>query len=155
MTTATGLLACLDPDQRERLLALAREVTFEAGCRVFEEGERADRFWLLRRGSVALDVHVPGRPSPVVETLGPGDLLGWSWLFPPHRWHLGARALDAVTADEFDASAVRRLCEHDTAVGYALAVAVAAVVGQRLRATRVRLLDLYGPPRDTPPRGGR
>jgi CRP-like cAMP-binding protein len=147
VTTATGFLGDLDPGMRERLLTLTREVSFPPGHRIFDEGEDANRFWVLRHGSVALDIHVPGRPAPIIETLGPGDLLGWSWLFPPYRWHLGARTLGAVAADEFDAAAVRATCEQDTGFGYALTRAVAAVVGQRLKATRVRLLDLYGPPR--------
>lgn len=146
MTTVTGFAAHLTPGQRERLHTLDRQMSFPSGYRIFDEGEDADRFWILRRGSVALDIQVPGRPAPVVETLGPGDLLGWSWLFAPYRWHLGARTLAPVTAEEFDAAAVRAACEQDTGFGYAMARAVAAVVGQRLRATRVRLLDLYGPP---------
>jgi CRP-like cAMP-binding protein len=146
VTTTTGFLAGLTSGQRERLLALAREVSFPPGHRIFDEGEDADRFWIIGHGSVALDINVPGRPAPIIETLGPGDLLGWSWLFPPYRWHLGARTLARVTADEFDAAAVRTACERDTGFGYALTHAVAAVVGQRLKATRVRLLDLYGPP---------
>ncbi|MET8572636.1 cyclic nucleotide-binding domain-containing protein [Streptomyces sp. NPDC004783] len=145
MTTPTGFMARLAPNQRERLHALARPVTFPPGRRVFDEGEEAGRFWILSEGSVALDVQAPGRPAPVVETLGPGDLLGWSWFFEPYRWHLGARTLTAVTAEEWDAAAVRAACEQDTAFGYAVAHAVGAVVGQRLKATRIRLLDLYGP----------
>lgn len=155
MTTAAGFLADLTPGHRERLLTLARRVTFPAHARIFDEGEKADRFWILRHGSVALDIHVPGRPAPIVETLGPGELLGWSWFFPPYRWHLGARTAAPVTADEFDAHAVRTRCEEDTGLGYPLARAIAAVVGQRLRATRFRLLDLYGPPGAASHGGGR
>lgn len=146
MTTMTGFTAGLTPGQRERLHTLARPVSFPPGHRVFDEGEGADRFWILNGGSVALDIQAPGRPAPVIETLGPGDLLGWSWLFEPYRWHLGARTLTSVTAEEFDAAAMRAACEQDTGFGYAMARAVAAVMGQRLKATRVRLLDLYGPP---------
>ncbi|MGW1604671.1 cyclic nucleotide-binding domain-containing protein [Streptomyces eurythermus] len=146
MTDTAGFAAGLTPSQRETLHTLARPVSFPPGHRLFDEGQAADRFWILSRGSVALDVQVPGRPAPVIETLGPGDLLGWSWLFEPYLWHLGARALAPVDAEEFEASAVRAACERDTGFGYAVARAVAAVVGQRLRATRIRLLDLYGPP---------
>ncbi|CAL9325856.1 cyclic nucleotide-binding domain-containing protein [Streptomyces sp. SudanB182_2057] len=146
MTDTVGFAEGLTPDQRETLHTLARPVSFPPGHRLFDEGQIADRFWILSRGSVALDIQVPGRPAPVIETLGQGDLLGWSWLFEPYRWHLGARALAPVDAKEFDASAVRAACERDTGFGYVVARAVAAVVGQRLRATRMRLLDLYGPP---------
>ncbi|PGH47714.1 cyclic nucleotide-binding domain-containing protein [Streptomyces sp. Ru87] len=145
MITRTGVLHSLAPEQRRRLMELGREVSIPAGTRIFEEGRRADRFWLVHTGSVALDLHVPGRRSPVVETLGSGDLLGWSWLFPPRRWHFGAETVSRVHAYEFDVAAVLELCEREPALGRDLAVAVAAVVGERLTTARTRLLDLYGP----------
>lgn len=124
---------------------LAHDVAFPIATRIFDEGGRADRFWIIRTGSVTLDVRVPGRCAATVETLGGGDLLGWSWLIPPHRWHLGAEAASPVRAEEFDAAAVRALCVDDPVLGQALAVFVAGAVGHRLRSTRTRLLDLYGP----------
>ncbi|GAA1244227.1 cyclic nucleotide-binding domain-containing protein [Streptomyces aureus] len=148
--TAAPVLDDLPTGSRERLLRLGRDVSFPAGALIFEEGGRADRFWIIRGGSVALSLHVPGRRPPTVETLGPGDLLGWSWLFPPYEWHLGAEASSTVRADEFDAATVRVLCGEDLALGYALARAVAGVIADRLKATRLRLLDLYGPPGSGP-----
>ncbi|MFE0686828.1 cyclic nucleotide-binding domain-containing protein [Streptomyces sp. JH002] len=145
MTAPTGFLAGLDAGHRTELLSLTREVRYPPGTRIFDEGEPADAFWIIEEGAVALDVHVPGRVAPVIETLAPGDLLGWSWLFPPYEWHLGARTLSPVTARRCDAAAVLTRCETDPPFGYDLARAVGGVVGQRLKATRIRLLDLYGP----------
>ncbi|GAA2403412.1 cyclic nucleotide-binding domain-containing protein [Streptomyces glaucosporus] len=141
----TNLLGALPPGSRERLMEHSREVSFPAGARIFEEGRRADRFWVIRTGSVTLDLHVPGRRAVVVETLSPGDLLGWSWLFPPYAWHLGAEALSPVRAVEFDAARVRELCEEDPVLGRAVATKVAEIVAHRLQSARTRLLDLYGP----------
>ncbi|MBW5483274.1 cyclic nucleotide-binding domain-containing protein [Streptomyces bambusae] len=140
-----GLLAALPAEERERLMALARDAVLPAGTRVFEEGEEADRFWIVRSGTVALDVQVPGRGAAVVETIGPGGLLGWSWLCPPRRWHLGAETREPTRAWEFDAAAVRDLCAERPVLGLALVTLVAETIGERLRATRTRLLDLYGP----------
>ncbi|PAU48273.1 cyclic nucleotide-binding domain-containing protein [Streptomyces albireticuli] len=126
-------------------MELGREVSFPAGARIFEEGGRADHFWVIRDGGVNLDIHVPGRRSAVVETLGAGRLLGWSWLCPPHQWHLGAEATSPVHAWEFDASEVLALCERDPELDHALLTYVVEVIGRRLRAARTRLLDLYGP----------
>ncbi|MFD9123353.1 Crp/Fnr family transcriptional regulator [Kitasatospora sp. NPDC059571] len=145
MTAPPRLLDGLSQSHRDRLLALARDREFPAGTRLFDEGGTADRFWLLRSGEVALDLHVPGRRSPVVETVGPGQLLGWSWLFPPHRWHLGARALGPVTAREFPAAEVRALCRADPEFGHEVVLHCAAVIAERLQATRLRLVDLYAP----------
>ncbi|MFB7596171.1 Crp/Fnr family transcriptional regulator [Streptomyces sp. NPDC056160] len=146
MTGPATPLDFLPPAQRERLLALGLEAAFPAGTRLFEEGGEADRFWLLRSGQVDLDIHVPGRhPAPVVESLGPGQLLGWSWISPPYRWHLGARTADAVRATQFPAGPVLGLCAADPALGYVLMRHFTGVVAERLQATRVRLLDMYGP----------
>ncbi len=138
-------LNALSDEQHDRLMGLAREVSFPAGARLFEEHRPAHRFWIIRTGGVALDLHVPGCRAAVIETLGPGDLVGWSWLFPPRQWHMGAEAKSPVRAWEFDAEAVRRLCRQDTVLGYTLVLAVAEVIGRRLECARTRLLDLYGP----------
>ncbi|GLW03103.1 cyclic nucleotide-binding domain-containing protein [Streptomyces lavendulae] len=145
-----GLFAALAVEHRGRLMELARDVELPGATRIFEEGEEADRFWVIRSGTVALDVHLPGRGRAVVETVGAGSLLGWSWLCPPRQWHLAAETREPVHAWEFDAAAVRELCAEDTALGLALVTVVAETIGDRLRATRTRLLDLYGPQGDGP-----
>ncbi|MGW6958170.1 cyclic nucleotide-binding domain-containing protein [Streptomyces chartreusis] len=135
----------LSVEHRERLLRTAREVSFPMGARLFEEGGQADRFWIIRTGTVDLDMRVPGRPAAVIESLGHNELLGWSWLYPPHVWHLGAEAASPLRAYEFDAGAVRALCQADPEFGRSIARWVGEVVADRLQAARVRLLDLYAP----------
>ena len=152
MITAQDLLAAhpflegLTPDRLERLSSFAHRSQFHAGARVFSEGGRADRFWLIRDGHVTLDAHVPGRGEVVIETLGPGTVLGWSWLFPPYRWHFGATAVEPTLTVELDGAGVRRLCDADPVMGYELTRRFIEVVVERLQATRIRLLDLYGSP---------
>ncbi|MFF1484192.1 cyclic nucleotide-binding domain-containing protein [Streptomyces sp. NPDC058319] len=143
--TSTTLTAALPAGHRARLMSLAHDVSFTMGSRLFEEGQHADRFWIVRTGTVALDLHVPGRRAAVVETLGHGELVGWSWHFPPYVWHLGAEAASPVRAWEFDAATVRALCERDPEFGRTVACWVGQVAARRLHAARVRLLDLYAP----------
>lgn len=126
----------------ERLSAWARRAAFHAGTRVFSEGSAADRFWLIRDGRVALDTHLPGRGEARVETLGPGAVLGWSWLFPPYRWHFGATAVEPTLAIELNGKGIRRLCEEEPEIGYDLTRRLVAVVVDRLQATRTKLLEL-------------
>ncbi|MCD9194648.1 Crp/Fnr family transcriptional regulator [Streptomyces albireticuli] len=145
MSNATKLLRTLPTEYRDRLMTLAREVSFPEDTRIFEEQGRADRFWIIRSGAVTLDLRVPGRRVAAVETLGTGDLLGWSWMFPPYEWGFGAEALSPVRAYEFDGAEARALCEEDPALGFAVVRAVAEILGHRLRAARTRLLDLYVP----------
>lgn len=135
----------LPAEHRARLLRTAREVSFPQGARLFDEGGHADRFWVIRTGTVELDMRVPGRRAAVIERLGHNELVGWSWLFSPHVWHLGAEAATPVRAYEFDASAVLALCGDDPGIGRDLTRWAGEVVAHRLHAARVRLLDLYGP----------
>ncbi|MGW1679698.1 Crp/Fnr family transcriptional regulator [Saccharopolyspora sp. NPDC002376] len=139
-----GFVGALPPEHRERLLELAHDASFPAATRIFDEDGRADRFWIIRSGLVALDIHIPGRGSIVVETIGDDELLGWSWMFEPYRWHLGARTLGPVQAYEFEAERVRAARDADPAFGLVLADRVAQVIARRLKAARLRLLDLYG-----------
>ncbi|MFE3169118.1 Crp/Fnr family transcriptional regulator [Streptomyces sp. NPDC059224] len=145
MAAATTTTRALEPEHRERLMRLAREVSFAAGTRLFEEGLRADRFWVVRTGAVALDLHAPGHRPAVIETVGQGELVGWAWHFPPYLWHLGAEAMSPVRAWEFDAGPVLETCAQDAGFGQAIATWLGQVLAQRLQASRIRLLDLYAP----------
>ncbi|WP_405849040.1 cyclic nucleotide-binding domain-containing protein [Streptomyces niveus] len=139
------LLNALPGQGRDRLMEFSRPVSFTAGTRIFEDRGPADRFWVIRTGAVNLDLRGHGREVGTVDMLGHGDLLGWSWLVPPYTWHLGAEAFSLVRADEFDARAVRALCNEDPVLGLALTRRVLEVVADRLQATRVRLLGVDAP----------
>jgi len=133
-------------DQLRRLSVWAHGAILHGGTRVLEEGSRADRFWLILDGQVRLETHLPGPGDVTVETLGPGSVLGWSWLFPPYRWHFSATAADLVHAIVVEGSGIRRLCDEDPAFGYELTRRFMQVVVDRLQQTRMRLLDVYAPP---------
>lgn len=110
MSTTRSILDTHSTARRDRLLGLSTPASFPAGTRIFYAGQAAERFWVLGRSQVTLDMHVPGRQAAVVQTVSAGELLGWSWLFPPFRWQLGAEAHTTVQAREFPAAAVRGLC---------------------------------------------
>ncbi|MGW2717743.1 cyclic nucleotide-binding domain-containing protein [Streptomyces sp. NPDC001492] len=141
----TSMPRALPAEHRQRLMRIAREVSFPEGTRLFEEGGHADRFWIIRTGTIDLDMRVPGRRAAVIESLGHNELVGWSWLFAPYIWHLGAQAASPLRAYEFDAATVRTICQEDPAFGRTVARWVGEVVADRLQAARVRLLDLYAP----------
>jgi CRP/FNR family cyclic AMP-dependent transcriptional regulator len=142
------VLARLSPGDLAQIATAATTVRFAARDRVFAEGQQAEGCWLIHDGRVGLDTFVPGRGVVVVQTLGAGDVLGWSWLVPPYRWHFGAAALEPSTATELDTAQLRALADADPAFGYALATTLFTVMLDRLQATRARLLDLYRSPRD-------
>lgn len=141
-----GIFAGLTGAELELVASAARTVRFEAGQRVFHEGAPASGCWLIQDGCVALDLMVPGRGQIVVQTLGPGDVLGWSWLLPPYQWHFGAAAVRPTTATELDTAELRALAGQDPRFGYALTLSLFQACAQRLQATRARLLDLYRSP---------
>jgi CRP/FNR family transcriptional regulator, cyclic AMP receptor protein len=137
----------MSPADVQLLSGAAVRVSIPAGQRLFDEGATADKCWLLTAGHVALDLHrQPGRPNLIIETLGSGDVLGFSWLAPPHRWQFGAQTVEPTTAFELDGAAVMALCDSHPDLGYQLALRMLAAAVRRLQATRIRLLDLYGVP---------
>ncbi|GAB2909099.1 cyclic nucleotide-binding domain-containing protein [Streptomyces mayteni] len=145
MAAPRRLLRVLPAGYRERLMDLAEEVSFAQGERIFEERGRADRFWIIRSGTVTLDLRLGGPKPTAVSSLDTGDLLGWSWLFPPYEWDFGAEALSPVRAYEFQGPEVQALCDEDPAFGYALLRVIAEILAYRVRAARTRLLDLFAP----------
>lgn len=138
------VFAGLSPDQLSLLAGCASNVHFEEGAVVFREGDPADVFYAVRHGSVALELFVPARGPVTIETLEGGEVVGWSWLFPPYRWHFDARALTPIRATAFDGACLRGKCEQDPALGYDLMSRFAQVLIERLQWTRLRLLDVYG-----------
>ncbi|MFH8475942.1 Crp/Fnr family transcriptional regulator [Streptomyces sp. NPDC018000] len=144
-TSPTRITTALPAPYRARLMQIGHEVNFAEGTRLFHEGDRADRFWILRSGTVTLDFRVPGNSPATIESLGSGELVGWSWLFEPYVWHLGAEAMTPVRTHEFDAATVRMMMDADTAFGSAIGHWVGQVLAHRLQAARIRLLDLYAP----------
>jgi len=134
----------MSPEALELVSGCASNVRFADDEMLFREGDEADVFYVVRHGRVALDMFVPARGPVTIETVDPGEVIGWSWLFPPHRWHFDAKALGLVRATKFDAACLRQKCEADTAFGYDLMGRFAQVMIERLQWTRLRLLDLYG-----------
>ncbi|WP_199487595.1 cyclic nucleotide-binding domain-containing protein [Actinomadura spongiicola] len=124
-----------------RLARAARFTEVPAGRRVFNESEPAERFWIIRDGTVAVDLRSPGRGSVVIDTFGPGTVLGWSWLFHPYRWRLGGVAATPLRTIEFDGRLVRMFCAVDPSLGFELTRRFAQLVVERLEATQKRLLE--------------
>jgi CRP-like cAMP-binding protein len=134
----------MSPERLALLAGCASNVHFDAGELIFREGDEADTFYVVRHGTVAIELHAPARNPMTVETIEAGDVLGWSWLFPPYRTHFDARALSGVRATGFDGTCLRGKCEDDPALGYDLMKRFALVFTERLHWTRLRLLDIYG-----------
>jgi CRP/FNR family cyclic AMP-dependent transcriptional regulator len=134
----------LDPGYFDLLVGCATNVRFDEGGFLFREGETADRFFLIRHGKVALEIAAPGRGRIIVQTVGEGDVVGFSWLFEPHRWKFDARAVEPVRAVAMDGVCLRAKSEEDPRLGFDLMQRFARVVVRRLQATRLQLLDVYG-----------
>jgi CRP/FNR family cyclic AMP-dependent transcriptional regulator len=113
---------------------------FDSGELIFGEGDPADRFYLIEKGSVILESYVKGKGMTRIQTIGVGEVLGWSWLFPPYFWHFNARALEPVDAIVLHAAPLRQECESDQEFGYELVKRMATVMLTRLQATRRELL---------------
>ena len=131
-------------EQLELLSGCATNRRFEAGELLFREGELANTFYAIRHGTLGLEMYVPARGPIMIETVEEGEVVGWSWLFEPYRWHFDARALELVRVTAFDGACLRGKCEADPTFGYDLMSRFAQLLIERLQWTRLRLLDLYG-----------
>ena len=121
----------------------AKPVTFAAGDFLGREGDPAKAFFLIQSGHVSLGVHTPDRGVVQVQTVGPGEVVGWSWLVPPHRWRFDCQAVDAVQALSFNAEWLRELCDNDHELGYQFLKQLVGTIATRLAATRLQLLDVH------------
>ncbi|MEP0822852.1 MAG: cyclic nucleotide-binding domain-containing protein [Ignavibacterium sp.] len=134
----------LEPEYLSLITGCASNVKFDAGTYLFREGEEAHHFYLIRQGKVGLEIFIPELGPVKVQTAGEGELVGWSWLVPPYEWHFDGQALELTRAIALDAKCLRSKCEEDHDLGYQLLKRFISILEQRLQATRLQLLDLYG-----------
>ena len=138
----------LEPRHVHTLVSCASNQRFQTGEHLCRQGEQADVFYLIRQGMVALELHVPHAGVVRLETLGEGDILGWSWLVSPYLWHFDAQVVEPVRALVLDGKCLRNKSEQDHDLGYELLKRFASLMEQRLEATRLQLLDVYGKPKE-------
>lgn len=127
----------------DRVRSWCRPEEFRPGQLLLRRGEPADRLHVVTEGRVALSLHVSGRGDLTVETLGPGDVVGVSWAIPPYRWGLDGRAVDEVRTLVIDGERLRAVTESEEPLGPVVLRGVTRLLGERLQATRLRLVDLY------------
>ena len=134
-------LAGMSRAQLAILTDCAMATTFKKGQTILREGEFANRFYLVESGKVVLE-SAEGLGEPVVvQSIGAGDLLGWSWMFPPYVWQFTARALEQTTAIFFYGTILREYCEKDHSLGYELFKRMSVVMMKRLQAARKQMLS--------------
>jgi CRP-like cAMP-binding protein len=138
-----AFLRGLSREHLEELVPFAKPASFAPGVNLLREGQPARAFYLIQQGRVALTIHAAERGTLTIETIEPGEALGWSWLFPPYEWQFSGRAITSVQALALDGAALRERFEADPVLGYALMKRFAGVIAQRLQATRMLLLDVY------------
>ena len=135
----------LTPAHLALIVGCASNVRFNAGEFVAHQENEANTFYLIRYGHISVELYVPNRGGAVaIQTLGPGDVLGWSWLFPPYTWQFDARAVNLTRAIAFDGHCLRTKCDENYELGYEVMKRFAGLFSQRLSATRLQLLDMYG-----------
>ena len=128
----------------EFLTGCAKNVQYPERHLIFREGAPADEFYFIRDGLVSVELLIPNRGSMTVQTVGEGEILGWSWVSPPYLWHFDARTLHRTRALVFDGKCLRAKCEEDPRLGYEMLKRFATIITARLDATRLQLLDIYG-----------
>ncbi|MFH1359532.1 MAG: cyclic nucleotide-binding domain-containing protein [Candidatus Omnitrophota bacterium] len=125
------------------ILGCASNVRFKAKDIIFRQRDPADKFYLIRHGKVSVDIPIARYRSITIQTIQEGDILGWSWLIPPHLCRFDCQAIEDVRAIALDGKCLREKCEKDHELGYELLKRLAKVFTQRLEYTRMQLLDCY------------
>jgi CRP-like cAMP-binding protein len=136
----------LKPDHIKLITGCASNVVFRAGDFVFREGEPANAFYFIRHGKVVVETFVPQIGPVAIQTREAGEVLGWSWLVPPYLWRFDARAFELTRAIALDGKCLRQKCEEDHDLGYEMMKRFTLIMSQRLEATRLQLMDIYGKP---------
>jgi CRP-like cAMP-binding protein len=134
----------LDKPYLELLTGCASNERFKAGTYLFRENEEAAKFFIVRQGLVAIEVGMPGGEPKTLYTHGEGDVIGWSWLFPPYHWHFSGRALQPTRVIALDGTCLRGKCERDHTLGYEFMKRFSDKMMRCLDATRLQLLDMFG-----------
>jgi CRP-like cAMP-binding protein len=133
----------MEPRHLQILVGCARNVRFESADVIFREGEDAKVFYLIRAGKVALQLFADRAGPLTVLTLGEDDVLGWSWLSPPYRWKFTACAIETTRAICVDGKCLREKAETDHELGYEILKRFVQVIEERVRATSLKLLNVY------------
>jgi len=134
----------MDEEHVKLLVGCASNVVFKPGQFIIREGDDADAFYFIREGQVLIETHIPQQGPVFIRSREAGEVLGWSWLVPPYRWHFDARAVEQTRAIALDGKCLREKCEKDHDLGYEIMKRFAVVIAERLEATRMQLLDVYG-----------
>src|SRR6516164_6474885 len=133
----------LTRDQLALLADCALPAQFKAGQIIFREGEKAKLFYLIEKGKVVLESEAEFGETLVIDTIGAGDLLGWSWMMPPYKWRFTARAVKPTEAIYFAGTILRDYCERDHSLGFELHKRLSAVMMKRLQAARRKMLAMH------------
>jgi CRP-like cAMP-binding protein len=136
----------MSPENLAQIAGCATNVRYQAGELLGRIGDPADHFWVIRQGRVALEIHIPGRRPMTISTQGPGDIVGFSWLVPPHELRFDIHVMEATRALRFDGVCLRGKCATDPLLGYELLTRFSRILVERLEASTLQLLDMYGDP---------
>lgn len=134
----------LSPEDLMLIESCAKNEILHAGNRIANEGDDANTFYAIRSGSVAVETFIPHKGYITLQTLSAGDIVGWSWIFPPYKWTFSIKATEETRVLAFNGKCLREKAEKDPRFGYLLMKRFAQIMTERLQATRMQLLDVYG-----------
>jgi CRP-like cAMP-binding protein len=133
----------LNPEDLELITGCASNTRLKAGEFLFHEGEEAQHFFVIREGTVKLELFAAGRGPVTIQTIHEGQIVGYSWLFPPYRWVFSGRAVTPLRLFVFDGACLRGKCDQDPRLGYELMKRFSRIMMERLQSSRLQLIDMY------------
>ena len=141
MLTTQPFFDHLEPEFTEFIVDSAVIEQYDTHSYLFYEGDPATNFYCILTGSIGIQVFAGERGFVDIQELGPGDLAGWSWLFPPYKWFFSGEVIEPIRVISFDAVALRKICEENNDFGFEMAMRSASLVVQRVSETRNKLVE--------------
>lgn len=128
------------PKHLDKFAELGTQVDFTNGQIIFREDDASTLFYVIVSGRVALEASLGGTFYPI-QTLYPGDELGWSAMLERPK-QFQARALEAVATIAFEAAALRKACDGNVYFAREFHERMLVLLAERLQNTRLQLLAL-------------
>jgi CRP-like cAMP-binding protein len=136
-------LSDMDEQHIKQIAGCATNAVFRENEYIFREGDEARKFYLLRTGKAALEVNGREKGKIRILTVGAGQILGWSWIVLPYKWHFDAQVMEDVRAIALDGECLRKKFDDDPKLGYEMLKRFTQILEQRLNVTRMQLIDMY------------
>jgi len=131
----------LGQGQLEEIGKIAKTTKHEAGDVLFKEGSLGDSLYIVKRGTVRIDLKLAAKSDcTTVHRLRSSQILGELSLVDSRRRSATATCESQCEVVSLDCSRLLELFEQDKSIGYTVILNLVRIVASRLRKTNLQLI---------------